>query len=390
MKPKSIYFDHAATTPIRSEVRAAMEPFLADEFYNPSSLYSAARKTRLALEEARSKVAQVLGAKTSEVIFTAGGTESVNLAIRGVLQGRTLQNTNAVTTAIEHDAVMKSIEQFDHKIVPVKADGIVDVAEMEKAIDDQTILVSVMYANNEIGTVQPIAEVSKLITNVRQDRQKRKVALPIYFHTDACQAPDYLDLHVSRLGIDLMSLNGSKIYGPKQTGCLYVRTGTEIGPMILGGGQERNLRSGTENVAGSIGFAGALELAQVERESEAKRLTELRDYTLGELKKSFDDLIINGHPTRRLANNINLTIPGIDGESAVLYLDKAGIMVSTGSACSTGNTEPSHVLLALGRTEAEANASLRLSFGRGTTKPEVDYFLKVLPPIIKRLRELVK
>jgi cysteine desulfurase len=401
MKPKSIYFDHAAATPLRAEVRAAMEPYLAGEFYNPSSLYQNAKEVRKAVEDARHRVAQVLGAKKQEIIFTAGGTESVNLAIFGVMRQVIMSRmpnipvVDFVTTSIEHDAVLSGMAQLKNEgrptaIVVVGMDGIVDPADVAAAITDETLLVSVMYANNEIGTIQPIAEIGKLVAEVREDRQKRGVELPIYFHTDATQAPNYLDMHVSRLGVDLMTLNGSKIYGPKQAGALYVRAGVEIGPMIMGGGQERGLRSGTENVAGIIGLTKALELAAGDREAETKRLSNLRDDAWKEIQKILPDAVLNGHVSRRLANNLNFTVPGIDGEQAVLYLDKQGVLVSTGSACSTGNTEPSHVLLAIGRSQAEANGSLRLTFGRTTTKDEIGHFLKMLPQTVRRLRELVK
>lgn len=396
---QSIYLDHAATTPVDPQVLQAMQPYMNERFYNPSSLYQAARDVRGAVEAARWQVAQTLGAQKSEIIFTAGGTESVNLAILGVLRALRVIPSSVegslrfVTTAIEHEAVLATLLILEREgvavtVVPVKPDGIVDVDKLIEAIDDQTALVSVMYANNEIGTIQPIAEIAKAVAAIRRDRTKRGVSTPLYLHTDACQAGGLLDLHVSRLGVDLMTLNGSKIYGPKQIGCLYVRTGTPLESLIYGGGQERGWRSGTENVAGLVGFAVALELAQSRRDDEAKRLTNLRDDTVKALTQAIPDLILNGHPTKRLASNINLTIPGINGETAVLYLDREGIMVSTGSACSTGKADPSHVLLALGRSRSEAEASLRLTLGRATTKADLQTVVTILPSIIKRLRQL--
>jgi cysteine desulfurase len=386
MKAKPVYLDHAAATPLDPQVLHAMQSYLGAEYYNPSSLYQAARQTRQAVEAARHQVADVLGAKKSEIIFTSSATESVNLALFGV-------SGNLVTTTIEHEAVLACLPELENRghqvtVVPVKPDGLVDMVKLEKEIDDETVLVSVMYANNEIGTVQPIAEIGKLIAQIRSDRVKRAVKTPLYFHTDATQAPNYLDLHVSRLGVDLMTLNGSKIYGPKGSGCLYVRTGVQIEPLVYGGGQEKGLRSGTENVAGIIGFAEALRIAQEQREAESKRVTELRDKLLADLQVAIPDLILNGHIAKRLANNINLTIPGISGETAVLYLDREGFQVSTGSACTTGNTEPSHVLLALGRSVAEANASLRITLGRGTTTADTDRLAAVLPKLVTRLRQL--
>lgn len=406
MTEPTIYLDHAAATPLDPKVLEAMRPYLVEEFYNPSSLYQSAKQTRLAVEYARAKVANVLGAKKPEIIWTAGGTESVNLAIFGVLRAISMSSpglTRAssenrpkfVTTAIEHEAVLACLPELEREgyqttVVPVKSDGMVAVEAIERAIDDNTALVSVMYANNEIGTIQPLAEISKSIAKVRADRQKRGINLPLYLHTDACQAGGLLDLHVSRLEVDLMTLNGSKIYGPKQTGCLYVRSGVKISPMIWGGGQERGLRSGTENVAGLIGLAAALELVQSRRESETRRLTELRQDCLQRLEAAIPDLILNGHSTKRLANNLNITIPGIDGEAAVLYLDRAGIMASTGSACSTGNTDPSHVLLALGRSRDQASGSLRFTLGRSTTSAEIDRLIGAIPGVVTRLRELAQ
>jgi cysteine desulfurase len=266
----------------------------------------------------------------------------------------------------------------------------VDAQAVAKAVTDNTVLISVMLANNEIGTIQPVAEIGKMVAAVRADRTKRGVELPLYLHTDACQAPNYLDLHVSRLGVDLMTLNGSKIYGPKGTGALYVRTGTALEPLQYGGGQERGRRSGTENVAGAVGFAQALELAASRRAAEAKRLAPLRDDLIRRLLAAVPGAALNGDPRRRLPNNINLTIPGAEGEAMVLYLDNAHVQASTGSACSTGSLDPSHVLLALGRTPGEANSSLRLTLGRGTTAAHTAHVAEVLPSIIQRLRTLDK
>lgn len=396
---KTVYLDHAAATPLDPRVLEAMRPWLEDEFYNPSSLYASARLARAQVESCRHRVAQVLGAKKTEIIFTAGGTESVNLAILGTV--RALKKEHAVNSAkvaasaIEHESVLACLEVLAEEgcetvLVPVLPDGVVRPEAVAEAIDDQTVLVSVMSANNEIGTIQPIAKIAKVIAAVRLDRQKRGVETPVYLHADACQAAGALDLHVSRLGVDLMTLNGSKIYGPKQTGCLYVRTGVKLNPVVYGGGQERRLRSGTENVAGIVGFATALELAQAERADEARRLSGLRDQLWQRLQAAIPDLILNGHAGKRLPGNLNMSIPGIDGEAAVLYLDQAGIMASTGSACSTGRTDPSPVLLAIGRTAAEANGSLRLTLGRTTTAADIDYAAKTLPVIVRRLRELNK
>lgn len=392
MSSKAIYLDHAAATPLDPEVLEAMKPYLEESFYNPSSLYQAARTVREAVDQARWEVAQLLGAKKTEIIFTAGGTESTNLAVLGFMRAQP-KGCKLITSVIEHEAVLACLptlhqEGYISDVVPVKPDGIVDINKLVDAIDDQTVLISVMYANNEIGTIQPIGDIAKQVNQIRADRLRRNLDLPLYFHTDACQAGGLLDLHVSRLGVDLMTLNGSKIYGPKQSGCLYIRTGTEIVPLVVGGGQERGQRSGTENVAGIIGFSAALQLSQLRRGDEAERLAELRDYLLQGLRRAIPDLMLNGHPTKRLANNLNITIPGIDGETAVLYLDQQKILCSTGSACSTGNTDPSHVLLAIGRSLDEATASLRFTLGRSNKVDEIEAVIQVLPTIIARLRQL--
>lgn len=381
MKP--IYLDHAATTPLDPRVFEVMEPYLREQFANPSSLYGAARQTRQALEDARAAVANLLGAKLTEIVWTSGGTESVNLAIQGVLQAH--QGATWVATAIEHDAVLANSPD---KVVPVKSSGVVDPEAVIASITDQTVLVSVMLANNEIGMIQPVADIAKAVAQIRADRTTRGVKLPLYLHTDACQAPGYLNLQVARLGVDLLSLNGSKIYGPKGSGLLYDRTGTILEPLLRGGGQERGRRSGTENVAAAVGLAKALELATAEREAESHRQAALRDNLWQKLQQSLPDAILNGDLKRRLPNNLNLTIPGVDGQTLVLYLDKAGIMASTGSACSSSSQLPSHVLLALGLTPEQATSSLRLTLGCSTTTKDVEYVAEQLPQIVARLRQI--
>ncbi len=386
-----IYLDHAATTPLDPSVLEAMQPYLEGWFANPSSLYVAARETRRAVEAARNTIAGILGAKITEIVFTSGGTEGDNLAVQGVMRAH--PGAHWVTTSIEHDAVLGCVKPlarlgYDATVVPVKPSGIVDPAAVAAAITDRTVLVSVMMANNEIGTIQPIAEISKLVAATRASRAQRRVNRPLYLHTDACQAAGYLDLHVTRLGVDLLVLNGSKIYGPKGAGVLYARQGTTLEPLMYGGGQERGRRSGTENTAGIAGLARALELAAATRAAESRRLTPLRDELTRRLLAPIPGARLNGDPKRRLPGNINLTIPGAEGEAMVLYLDNAGVMASTGSACSTGNLDPSHVLLALGHSAAEANCSLRLTLGRDTDQSAVDAVATVLPPIIRRLREL--
>lgn len=386
-----IYLDHAATTPLDPRVFEVMRPFLEDQFANPSSLYRAARDTRRAVEQARHSAAAILGAKPTEIVFTSGGTEGDNLAIQGVLRAH--PGGHWVTSAIEHDAVLAigpalDHQGFSHTVVPVKPNGIVEPSAVQGAITDHTVLVSVMMANNEIGTIQPIADLAKLVAKIRADRAKRGILTPLYLHTDAAQAAGYLDLQVSRLGVDLLTLNGSKIYGPKGTGLLYVRHGTILEPLMLGGGQERGRRSGTENVAGIVGLAKALELVAGSRDAESHRLTALRDDLIRRLLEAIPKATLNGDPRRRLPNNVNLTIPGAEGEGLVLYLDNAGIMASTGSACTTGSLDPSHVLLAIGRSADEANSSLRLTLGHTTDQEAINRVVELLPGIVQRLREL--
>ncbi|HEX3082722.1 MAG TPA: cysteine desulfurase family protein [Candidatus Saccharimonadia bacterium] len=386
-----IYLDHAATTPLDPAVLEAMLPYLKNQYANPSSLYTAARETRRAVETARAQIAGVLGAKTTEIVFTSGGTEGNNLAIQGVLRAH--PGAHWAASAIEHDAVLAAAEPLaaeghEFTAVPVKPGGIVSPEAVTSAITDQTVLVSIMLANNEIGTIQPIADIAKLVAEVRTQRAKRGITLPLYLHTDAVQAANYLDLHVVRLGVDLLTLNGSKIYGPKGSGALYIRHSTVLSPLMFGGGQERGRRSGTENVAGIVGLAAALVQASARREAEARRLTPLRDHLIEGVVAAVPDAVLNGDPKRRLPNNVNFTLPGAEGEALVLYLDNAGVMASTGSACSTGSLDPSHVLLAIGRTAAEANSSLRLTLGRATTAADIEAVIKHLPPIVQRLREL--
>jgi len=386
-----IYLDHAATTPLDGEVFAAMTPWLRDEFANPSSIYSAARKTKQALEGARASVAKVLGARVTEIVWTSGGTESINLAIQGVLRAH--PTAAWVTTAIEHDAVLscrRPLMRDGHKVstVGVSARGIVDVSAVAGEITDETVLVSVMLANNEIGTIQPVGEIAKAIARIRRQRAERGIKLPLYLHTDACQAAAYLDLSVERLGVDLLTLSGSKIYGPKGSGLLYVRQRTELDPLQYGGGQERGRRSGTENVAAAVGLAVALTKAQALRQPEARRLAPLRDDLARRLTTAIPNVMINGNLNHSLPGTLNLSFPGLEGQALVLYLDQAGIMASTGSACSSADLAPSHVLKAIGRSDADAAASLRLTLGRSTTAASLDVVASKLPPIVARLREI--
>lgn len=373
-----IYLDYAATTPVDPRVLKAMKPYLGEKFGNPSSIHQYGQATRKAIDEAREICKRLLGAfSIHEIIFTGSGTESCNTAIFGAaFAGR---KKHIVLSAIEHPAVLEPArylrDNFGFKLTEVKPgkDGIVKVEDIEAAITDDTCLVSVMYANNEIGTIQPIKKIAKVC------RERG-----VIFHTDACQAPGYLDINAEHLGVDLMTLNSSKVYGPKGVGLLYVRQGVKITPHILGGGQEFRMRGGTENPALIYGFAKALELTLKNSQKEAAREEKLRDKLLNELLKL--GLKVNGSMEKRLPNNINLQVPGISGESLVMRLDMEGLAASSGSACSSGKTEPSHVLLALGQNETQALQSLRLTLGRQTSDSEIKSAGKILKSVIVDLK----
>jgi cysteine desulfurase len=378
-----VYLDHAATTPLRPEVRQAMEPFLGDCFANPSSIYCPGQEARAAIDTARDTVAACLGAQPSEIVFTSGGTESDNAAIKGVAFARRAVGQHLVTTAIEHHAVLHSVEDlcerfgFESTIVPVGASGIVDPAVFEQALRRDTVLASVMWANNEIGTIQPIEQIAKIT-------KERDIPL----HVDAVQAAGLLEIDLSRVPLDLLALSAHKFYGPKGVGVLYVRAGTPWWPLLSGGGQERNRRAGTENVAGIVGLARALELACTERSIVAPRLTHLRNRLFRALEERLGDVSVNGDRAHRLPNNVNVSIAGAHGESMLIALDLAGIMASSGSACAAGSVDPSHVLTAISCTHAAAQSSLRMTLGRATTDDEITRAVDVLSGVVGRLRGL--
>lgn len=384
MNKKRIYLDHAATTPVRPEVVEAMQPYFTEVFGNPSSLYREGRDAKNALDQSRAAVAKVMNCKPEEIIFTGSGTESDNLAIMGVARARATEGKHIVTTTVEHHAVLHvckelAKEGFEITYVPVDGFGKVKMADLKAAIRPDTILVSIMYANNEIGTINPMAEIVKLVKSVNPKT---------YVHTDACQAAGYLSLDVKALGVDMLTINGSKIYGPKGVGALFVKAGTKIKPIVHGGGQERNLRSGTESTPILVGFATALAMANDEREAESARLIPLRDKLIAGMLKSLDKAILNGHPTDRLPNNVNVTVLDVEGEAMLFYLDEEGIAASTGSACTSGTLDPSHVILATGLPYEAAHGSLRFTLGRSTTDADIDHVLKVLPGIIANLRDI--
>lgn len=374
------YFDFAAATPLDGTVLMAMQPFFNAQFYNPSALYTPAVEVSKAIAAARADIAALLGAKPIEIVFTSGGTEANNLAIHGIMQQ--YPEANLVVSAIEHDSVRIPAQAYAAREVSVDQHGLIDPKSVVAAIDDHTVLVSVMYANNEVGTVQPIRQIAAALAKLRTERQKRGNKLPLLFHVDAAQASNYLDLHVHRLGVDLMTINGGKVYGPKQTGLLFVRSGVVLKPLIDGGGQERGLRSGTENIPGIIGLSSALKLAVDQRHEETKRLQALQTYFIAELQKAFPEVIINGSLKQRLPNNVHITVPGRDNERVLMALDIHGIYAAAGSACSASNDEPSHVLQAMGYKADYIQNSLRFSMGRSTTQENVDHLLQTLPKVL--------
>lgn len=378
---KTVYLDHAATTSVRDEVLEAMLPYFKDSFGNASSVHSFGREAKKALDTARETVAEILNADFNEIIFTSGGTESNNLAIKGVAHQYKQRGTHLITSAIEHPAVlnpMKELEKegFTVTYLPVNEQGIVSVEAFQNAVRDDTILVSIMHANNEIGTIQPIAAIGKIA------RERG-----ILMHTDAVQSVGYLNIDVDDLNVDLLTLSAHKIYGPKGVGALYVRKGVQLVPQIRGGAQERRKRAGTENTAGIVGLAKALELAHREQAAVVPKIEKLRDRLLEGILQ-IPHTRLNGSRTERLPNNINVCFEFIEGESLLLNLDLKGIAGSSGSACTSGSLEPSHVLLALGLPHEIAHGSLRLTLGRDNTDAEIDYVLECLPPIVERLRQM--
>lgn len=374
-----IYLDYAATTPVRKEVIETMLPFFDKKFGNASSIHSFGQEARTALEEARSKLARSIGCDVSEIIFTSGGTESDNMAIKGIAMANRKRGNHIITLGIEHHAVLhtcKWLEKngFEVTYLPVDQYGFVNPNEVEAAIKKETILVSIMHANNEIGTIEPIEKIAEICKSWN-----------VYFHTDAVQS--FGKIPINLRNIDLISLSSHKICGPKGVGALFVRKGTEIEPILHGGGHEKGYRSGTENVAGIVGFAKAAELAVKEMPKESSRLSKLRDKLIREVLK-IENSRLNGHPIKRLPNNANFSFDFIEGESLLLSLNDKGIAASTGSACSSKSLEPSHVLMAIGLKHEQAHGSLRLTVGKYTTESDIDYVCKVLPEIVEKLRRI--
>jgi len=384
MRDDAIYLDYAATTPLDPRVLEAMMPYLTEKFGNPNSIHAFGREARKAVDEAREKIAALLNCRPSELVFTSGGTESDNLALRGVAAAYRQKGNHIVTTAIEHHAVLHTCralqdEGFEVTYLPVDEHGLVTPEQVAEAITDRTILVSIMHANNEIGTMEPLADIVRAVKEKRPD---------VLVHTDAVQTVGHIPVDVEALGVDLLSFAAHKFYGPKGVGGLFVRRGVKLVPQLTGGGQERNRRSGTENVAGIVGMAKALEIAVAEMPTEIPRLQTLRDELINGVLAQIPDSRLNGHPTQRLPHNANFSFFGVEGEALLLQLDLHGIAASSGSACTSGSLEPSHVLLALGLSREWALGSLRLTLGRFTTRQHLERVLSVLPSIVEKLRAL--
>jgi cysteine desulfurase len=399
MKNNKIYLDYAATTPVDAEVLKTMLPYFSEEFGNASSLHSFGRNSADAVFNARLNLAHFFKCTGEEIVFTSGATESNNLAIKGVLRAYNKNNKklpaderkkpHIITTVFEHSCVLKTCQKLEKEkkidltYLPVYSDGVIKIADLEKAIRENTLLISIMYVNNEIGTVQPISQIGKLLAHINEQREEK-----IIFHTDATQAVAYFDTNVKRLGVDLLSMSAHKIYGPKGVGMLYVKKGTKITQIQDGGAQEFALRAGTLNSAGIVGLGKAIEVLEKNKKKETKKIKELRDYLINKILKEVSNVRLNGSRSKRSPNNINLSFSDVEGESLLLYLDAGNIAASTGSACSSGSLNPSHVLLALGLKPEQAHGSLRISLGKYTTKKELIIFIAKLKKVLEKLRKV--
>lgn len=359
-----IYLDHAAATPLADEVLAAMQPYFSEAFYNPSSPYAPAVAVRRDFEAARAKIAGHIGAKPAEVIMTAGATESINLAVHGV-------SGHIVTSAVEHESVLAAVRSEEHTVVEVDKKGRATPEAVRQAIRPDTRLVSIALANGEIGTVQPLSEIAKVVQDERARRREEGNQVPIYLHSDASQGAGLLGVHVARLGVDLLTMNAGKVYGPKQVGLLWIERSVRLRPLVVGGGQERGLRSGTENVTGVIGFARALEIAEGQRKAESVRLATLRDALESQLVEALPQAVVSGDRTHRLASHLHISFPGLDGERLIFALEARGVLAATGSACAANRGTRSHVLTAIGLPDEVADGSLRLSLGRLSNEESV-------------------
>ncbi len=390
-KKKKTYLDYAATTPVDQKVFEKMTPFFNESYGNPSSIHRFGQEALFAVDDAREEVARFLNCKPEEVVFTGSATESNNLAIKGltekILKERKI---HIITSKIEHDAVLSPIKSLEKRkdvsvtYLSVNKKGIIDIEELRKEIKKETTLVSIIYANNEIGTIQPIKEIGEIID---KENSKRNLKEKIFFHSDAVQAANYLDCRVDFLKVDMLGLSGHKIYGPKGVGVFYLKRGTVLNPIIRGGGQESGLRSGTENVPGIIGIGEAIKLIK-KRKEDNKRIRRLRDKLVKGVLENIENVKVNGCLEKRIPNNVNFSFKGAEGESIVMALDQQGFYVSTGSACSSKSLEPSHVLMAIGLSREEAHCSLRISLGKETQEKDISKLIKILPDIVQRLRKI--
>lgn len=389
---KQIYLDYNATTPVHPEIVKAMLPYYEEIFGNASSIHQFGQQARKAIDESREKIANFIGANPEEIVFTSGGTEANNFAIKGIAYANKEKGKHIITSSIEHHAVLnpcKYLEKqgFQVTYLPVDKYGLIDPNEVKKAITHQTILITIIHANNEVGTIQPIAEIGKIIQNFNNQQLKVNTQ-QIYFHTDAVQSIGKIPVNVDELKVDLLSLSGHKIYAPKGIGILYIRKGIRIQPLIHGGHHEKNRRAGTENVPGIIGLGKAIEIAKISMVEEKKRLTDLRNKLYTGICEKIDNVYLNGHLQERLSNTLNISFEFVEGESIILNLDMKGVAVSSGSACTSGSLEPSHVLKAMGIKPAIAQGSIRFSLGKDNTEEDIDYVLEILPEIIEKLRAI--
>lgn len=377
---KLVYMDNSATTPVKEEVVEAMLPYFTEYYGNPSSVYSLGRKSKVALEESREIIAKHIKANPRELFFTAGGTEADNWALKGIAYANRKKGNHIITSKVEHHGILHTCEYleeegFEVTYLDVDKYGMINLEDLKSAIKDETILISIMFANNEIGTIQPIKEIGE----IAKERN-------IYFHTDAVQAVGHLEIDVEELNIDALSMSGHKLYGPKGIGALYLRTGVRIDPLMSGGAQERRRRAGTENIPAIVGMAKAIELAYEDLDEKTEKLIYLRDRLINGIQSTIDHTVLNGHPTKRLPGNVNISVEFIEGESLLLSLDMENIAASSGSACTSGSLDPSHVLMAIGLTHEVAHGSLRLTLGDFNTEEEVDYVVEKLKGIVDRLR----
>lgn len=377
-----MYLDHAAATPLDERVLAAMQPYFSELFFNPSSPYAPAVEVRRAYTDAKQRIAEAIGGKGNDITLTAGATESINLMF-GSVKG------HVVTSAIEHHAILEAAKRHEYTLVQPNAKGMIDPVAIKAAIRPDTELVSIQLANNELGTIQPLRDIA---TIVRAERARRAVAgesTPLYFHSDASQGLGQLDVHVARLGVDALTLNAGKVYGPKQVGCLWTDRFVRLAPLVYGGGQENGVRSGTENVAGAIGFATALELAVVHANSETNRLRELRDYLQRRLVEQFPDAVVSGAHKKRLAGHLHISFPGLDAERLIFMLEAEGVLLATGSACAANKGTRSHVLTAIGLAPEVADGSLRITLGRLSDKASIEQAAGIIEATVKREMERV-